>query len=326
MESKRRKASCKDVFPADCGHMGHHAAAKMPLTTLLAPLGLHPCVGCGGQRDRSWGPAHLPGLSCSRDLIAISWGNMPEFPAPLSRAVLSPPVPFSKIPCALHGDLVHSGRRAGPAQVLGCRVRPGGLGLVLSIPPAPTDSSEWVGKLAVSMGGDGGGICLGVMSTGPTPRPRAAVEKVVAGCTAGQLDRLCKACCWIAPQPSTDHQVGSGDQGGLPNARLLRRPAWTNKTLPNNMVMSRAQCPPFPDGSLLPPSLSHHAWQGGAALGWRQGKVWVGGGDLVLPSRPLRVGFCTWSGRSTPMLCKQDGGDQQPHLVPGSLFALLQVM
>ena len=255
-------------------------------------------------------------------------GKTPEFPVPLGRAILSPTVPFSETPCALHGDLVHSGRRAGLAQVHGCKMRPGGLGLVLSVPPAPTASSEWVGELAVSVGGDGGGICHGVISTGPMPWPRAAVEKVVAGCAAGQLDTSCKDCCWIAPQPSTDCRVGSGDQGGLPNAGLLRRPTWTNKTFPNNTVMSRAQCSSFPDGSLLPPSLSssHHAWQGGAAPGWRQGKVWVGGRDMVLPSWPLRVGFCTWSGLSTPMLCKQDAGDQQLHLVPGSLFALLQVM
>lgn len=55
-------------------------------------------------------------------------------------------------------------------------MRPGGLGLILSILPAPTASREWVGELDVSVGGDGGG-----MSAGPMPWLRAAVEKVVAG-------------------------------------------------------------------------------------------------------------------------------------------------
>lgn len=107
---KSRKASHKDMFPADPGHAGHRADAKMPVTMLLTPLGLHPCVGCGGQRDRSWGSAHLPGLSCSRCRAVISGENTPEFPLPLGRAILSPPVPFSKTPCEMRGDLIHSGR------------------------------------------------------------------------------------------------------------------------------------------------------------------------------------------------------------------------
>lgn len=124
-------------------------------------------MGCGGRRSGSWGPARLPGLSCSRRRIAISRENAAEFPAPLGRAILSRPVPFSKTPCALCGDLDHLARRAELAQTHGCRVRPSGLGLVVSTPPAPTTSSEWVGELAVSVRGDGGGICHGVMSTGP---------------------------------------------------------------------------------------------------------------------------------------------------------------
>jgi len=55
---------------------------------------------------------------------------------------------------------------------------------------------------------------------------------------------------------------------------------------------------------------------------------WVGSGDPVLPSWPLRAGiaesFCARSGLSTSMLCKQGAGDQQLHLVSGSLFVLLQ--
>lgn len=110
LPKKSRKTSHKDMFPTDPGHAGHCAAAKMPVTMLLTPLGLHPCVGCGGQRDRSWGSAHLPGLSCSRCRAVISGENIPEFPLPLGRAILSPPAPFSKTPCEMRGDLIHSGR------------------------------------------------------------------------------------------------------------------------------------------------------------------------------------------------------------------------
>lgn len=72
---------------------------------------------------------------------------------------------------------------AEPAQVCRCRVRPVRLRLILSIPPAPTSSSEGVGKLD----GDGSGIYHGVMSTHPMPWPKAAMGKVAAGHAVGRL-------------------------------------------------------------------------------------------------------------------------------------------
>lgn len=83
-------------------------------------------------------------------------------------------------------------------------------------------------------------------------------------------------------KPLTDHWVGSRDQGGLPNAGLLRRPTWTNKTLPNSMVMSRAQCPLFPDGSLLPPPHPCPTMPG------KEGQPRAGGRAMSV----LKVGVC----------------------------------
>lgn len=232
---QKEKVSRKDTLPTHPDHKGHHAVSKMPVTMLLTPLGLHPC--CSGRRDRSQGPARLPGLSCSKCCTAVLWENTTELPVPLGRAILIPPAPFSETPCALCGDLV----RLGVAQVHGCRIRPSDLGLVLLIPPPPAASREWMGKLAASVGDDGGGICHGVMSTGPTSWPRSAVEKVTACYAVQWLDTSCKVCSWIAPQPSSHVWVGSMDQEDLPSARVLRRPAWTNKSLPNNMVMTRVR-------------------------------------------------------------------------------------
>lgn len=229
----KEEVSWKDTLPTHPDHTGHHAVSKMPVTMPLAPLGFHPC--CSGWRDRSQGPACLPGLSCSKCCITVLWENTTELPVPPGRAILIPLTPFSETSCVLCGDLVC----LGAAQVHGCRIRPSGLGLVLLIPPAPVASRGWVGELAASVGDNGGGIRHGVMSTGPMCWPRSAVEKVSAGCAVQWLNTSCKGCSWITPQPSAHFWVGSVDQEGLPSARLLRRAAWTNKSLPNNMFMSR---------------------------------------------------------------------------------------
>lgn len=67
-----------------------------------------------------------------------------------------------------------------------------------------------------------------------------AMQQGGCGCT---LNTPCQAGCWIAPQLSTDRWAGAGHQQGLPDVGMLRRPAWTNKTLPNSTVMNRARCP-----------------------------------------------------------------------------------
>lgn len=73
--SKRRKASCKDVFPANLSRAGHCAAAGASLLLHCSPHWAHfPgwAVVAKGMDPRV--PACLPGLSCCfRHHIAILW-------------------------------------------------------------------------------------------------------------------------------------------------------------------------------------------------------------------------------------------------------------